>query len=82
MIEVILCMGSSCYSRGNSRALTLLEAAMEREAWQAKVFLKGCVCGGHCSEGPVVTVEGQVYSSVHPDSLIDIVRHHLEGASE
>ena len=51
MVKVTICMGSSCFSRGNSKNLEAVRAWLAAHGRDAEVELKGCRCGGRCGEG-------------------------------
>ncbi|MDZ7793051.1 MAG: hypothetical protein U5P10_04970 [Spirochaetia bacterium] len=40
-VEVELCLGSACYSRGNGEAIDILEEFVHTEALEELVSLKG-----------------------------------------
>jgi NADH:ubiquinone oxidoreductase subunit E len=76
-ITVTICMGSSCFSRGNAAALTRIEDYIETSQLQERVELTGSLCMEDCSQGPNIIIDGTVYSKVHPDCVIDLLHHHL-----
>jgi len=66
MVSITICMGSSCFSRGNKAWLT----ANGREA---EVALKGCRCGNKCAEGPNIWINGTCHSGVTPESVPELL---------
>lgn len=72
-IEIEICMGSSCYSRGNATVLDVLEKYIEQNALSETVQLKGRLCLEECSCGPNITINGKGYSELNPDKVIKIV---------
>ena len=58
LITIELCMGSSCYSRGNRTLVQELNDAIDRRAWTELVQVKGCLCHNACSSGPHVQING------------------------
>ena len=77
VIEVELCLGSSCYSRGNGEVVDTLEDYVRAEALEERVFLKGRLCAGECARGPCITINGKLYTDVRPECVVDLVRHHI-----
>lgn len=79
-LTVRFCMGSSCFSRGNSQALGILKDYLASNDLEDRVELTGALCEGHCKAGPNVTIGDQRYEAVDPSTVIDLVRHHLDAA--
>ncbi len=67
LIEV--CMGSSCFSRGNKRNLELLQEYIRKEQLEETVELRGRLCAGSCKKGPNIMIDGNLYSGVTPSLL-------------
>ena len=82
MIEITLCMGSSCFSRGNAAALQSIEEYMEKKDLSERIILKGEHCMGDCSHGPIISINGKRYTGLHPDGIIDIINHYLEAEND
>lgn len=76
-MDILICMGSSCYSRGNSLALENLEQYIKEESLESSIKLTGALCLGNCTDGPIITIDGKKYQGIHPDCIIDLVKHHL-----
>lgn len=73
MVQVTICMGSSCFSRGNSRNLEAVRAWLAEKGLEANVTLKGCRCGGKCGEGPNIWINEVCTSGVTPDRLPELL---------
>ena len=58
MVSVTICMGSSCFSRGNNRNLEAVRAWLGEHHREAEVELKGCRCGNACAVGPNIWING------------------------
>jgi len=78
MIEVTLCMGSSCFSRGNEAVLRSLEEYMDDKGLRDRIELRGEHCMGDCANGPNIRINGELYQNLHPSGIIEIVSHALE----
>ena len=76
-VVVELCMGSSCFARGNSNALMEIEAFLEEHDMNDAVSLEGYLCLGKCNSGPHVKVNGVEYSAVSAECIIDLIREAL-----
>lgn len=76
-ILVELCMGSSCFSRGNSRTLELIESFIEENDYSDLIKVKGHLCLNQCSSGPIIKINGKDYESINPECVIDLIRDEL-----
>lgn len=76
-VKVELCLGSSCFARGNSEGLAALEAYLEQHHLEDQVDLVGHLCVNACSEGPNVTIDGTTYHHVDSAALIDLLEKAL-----
>jgi len=72
--EIVLCMGSSCFARGNAKTLEVVRRYIEERKLHARIFLKGSRCEEKCSRGPVVQVGSNSYERVTPESVVEILR--------
>ncbi len=68
-VELAICMGSSCFSRGNKRNIKLIKDYVEHHRLGDKVALKGHLCEGLCKDGPNITFDGSVFNAVDADFL-------------
>ncbi len=81
-MTITVCMGSSCFSRGNALNAETVQNLIEKNNIQNKVELRGCLCEGQCKKGPNVRINNTLYSNVSPDSLEDIVLHELSSGNK
>ncbi len=72
-----LCMGSSCYSRGNGSIVERIEQYVAKHSLQDEVMLKGRLCSGNCSAGPCMTIGDRDYTGITPDELGGILNRHM-----
>lgn len=78
-LEVVLCMGSSCFSRGNAANLEAVRRHVAAAGATLQLELRGHLCEGRCSEGPHLLVDGRLYSGVTPGSVRSLLERHLAG---
>lgn len=81
MITVTVCMGSSCFSRGNSAAAEAIQRYIAEKGLQGKVAVRGCLCEGECKSGPNIRVDDTLYANVSVDMAIDIISCRVEALS-
>ncbi len=72
-INITVCLGSSCYARGNEEHLSFIEDYVERYNLDAKVDISGSRCEGRCADGPNITVNGKLYTNIDQDKLKEIL---------
>lgn len=73
--RIVICMGSSCFARGNEGNLSFCEEFLAARGLQDEVDvdLSGSLCTGNCAGGPVVVVNDRVYTRVDRGVMNDIL---------
>ena len=79
MKEIIVCMGSSCFSRGNSRNAEIIKRFLAENGLEDKVSLRGCLCENECKTGPNIKIDGKLFSDINPEGLPLLLKHELCG---
>jgi NADH:ubiquinone oxidoreductase subunit E len=51
-IRINICLGSSCFSRGNKEVVMFVKEYLKKHHLEDKVIFKGARCMGNCSNGP------------------------------
>lgn len=82
MKQITICMGSSCFSRGNNRNLEIIRTWLATHSCEAQVELKGCRCGNNCGEGPNIWIDGVRYQSIHPENISELLESILAQSEE
>jgi len=59
--EIEICLGSSCFSRGNREVVQVIRDYLRKNHLDDKVLLKGARCMDRCSEGPFLTINGKTF---------------------
>ena len=75
--EIIICLGSSCFSRGNKNLLKIIQRFVTHHGLTEKVFFRGDHCFGECSEGPNIKIGGKVFNRVSEDNVQQILQESL-----
>jgi NADH:ubiquinone oxidoreductase subunit E len=75
--EITICMGSSCFSRGNNRMIGIIKEFLKSENLENSIILSGALCEGRCKNGPGITINGKHFDRLTPDSLQDILYENL-----
>ena len=74
-LKIEICMGSSCFSRGNNITLPLLQSLINENNLDAQLELSGSLCSENCTHGPVLVINGKKYHQVHPNAVEDLLLH-------
>lgn len=72
--EIKICMGSSCFARGNDQNLELIETYIKENKLDAKIELTGLRCEGKCALGPNVIIDDQEYNNITKEQVQDILK--------
>ena len=75
--SITICMGSSCFSRGNNRNIEVLQDYLGVRELPPAVELTGHLCQGHCKSGPNITINGKIYHEVDPIVIIGLLNHYV-----
>lgn len=78
-IQIKVCMGSSCFSRGNNKNIEIIENFIRenKNNLHADIGLVGSLCLNKCSKGPVMIVNGKEYRQVTPENVLDILKYYI-----
>ena len=73
--KIVICMGSSCFARGNEKNLAACEEFLSARGLkdEVDVDLGASLCTGNCADGPIVVVDGKIYKHVDPLVMRDIL---------
>lgn len=70
---ITICMGSSCFSRGNKQVLQIIKEYLAEKDLAAHILFKGSHCMKTCEHGPVVQINGVTHQQVDPSNISDIL---------
>ncbi len=77
--RIKICMGSSCFRRGNRMNLEFIEAYLEEHGYTAEVELVGSRCEEKCRKGPNLEINGRMYHEVSQEMLVDLLDQVIGG---
>lgn len=72
--EIKVCMGSSCFARGNLENLNYIENYLRENSIDANVELVGALCEEKCASGPHIYIDGKNYDEVNQEKLDEILQ--------
>jgi NADH:ubiquinone oxidoreductase subunit E len=75
---ITICMGSSCFSRGNNKILNIVKKFLADHNLEESVFFRGELCAGNCEIGPVLKIDDNDYATVDPNSVYDLLADYFD----
>jgi NADH:ubiquinone oxidoreductase subunit E len=76
-VELEICLGSSCFSRGNRDVVQYIKEYLKKNHLDDKVVFKGARCLGHCSNGPNLVINGKIIEGVSLNMTEKILAEYL-----
>ncbi len=73
-VEIVVCYGTSCFARGNSENLAILNTYAQGAGVHATVSLTGKLCQGQCMDGPNLSICGKLYHGVTAARLRELLQ--------
>ena len=73
MTVIKICLGSSCYVRGNDKMLIFLEDYIRQNNKKAKIELVACRCANLCQDGPSIFIDDKKYCHPTQEELVEIL---------
>ena len=79
---ISVCLGTACYVKGADKILAALEERLGIASGECTpdgfFSIESCRCLGACGLAPVMTVDGEVYGKVTPESAVEIIDSYYE----
>ena len=79
--KIVICMGSSCFARGNREHLELIENYLHGNKLIADVRFSGCRCRGECGRGPNIEINGTLHHEIDTGTLLDLLEYYFSGVN-
>lgn len=77
MVEVVICVGSSCHMKGSYRVVeTFKEMAIEHKVID-NISIKASFCMKNCVDGISTSVDGKLISGVNVKNASDKFLEHI-----
>lgn len=77
-IDISICMGSSCYPRGNRETLEKLKVHISENNLSEQIIMKGNLCEGMCKDGPNIRINGVIYHDIDYYSVLKVIAEIME----
>ncbi|MFW5656782.1 MAG: (2Fe-2S) ferredoxin domain-containing protein [Bacteroidota bacterium] len=79
-VEMRLCLGSSCYSRGNNEVLEVVKDYIDQNELSDKVDFRGHLCKGNCNHGPNFSILNNQYNEVSISNITLILEDFFKSS--
>jgi NADH:ubiquinone oxidoreductase subunit E len=74
---IVICLGSSCFARGNNALIKKIQHYLEMKGLHDKVNFKGDHCFNNCSEGPNILIGQRMFSAIDENNIEEILDEGL-----
>ncbi|MGE0078052.1 MAG: NAD(P)H-dependent oxidoreductase subunit E [Bacteroidales bacterium] len=71
--KIVICLGSSCYNRGNQQVLEVIKKYLNDNNLKDKVDFRGQLCSGNCAQGPVLHINDKTYKEIDENIAIRLL---------
>ncbi|MFZ4740429.1 MAG: (2Fe-2S) ferredoxin domain-containing protein [Bacteroidales bacterium] len=71
--EIIICLGSSCFARGNKQTVKIIGDYIKKNNLENEVFFHGNHCFGKCDKGPFVKIDGIIHENINSENILIIL---------
>jgi len=78
MDKITVCMGSSCFGKGNHATAEAVTQFIEEHKLEDKIEVSGCLCSGHCAKGPNIMVNDKLITGISDQSVCAVIAQELE----
>ncbi len=77
-MDITICLGSSCFTRGNDETMKAIQNYLEETGIKDKVNFKGELCSCNCKSGPNLKINEKTYHNITPTLAISILKEYFE----
>ena len=63
-IEMQICLGSSCFSRGNRDVVAFIRDYLKKNHLEDKIIFKGARCMNLCNSGPNLKINDRIIEGI------------------
>lgn len=76
--SIVICQGSSCFSRGNKQNLALIQKFLKAHELDVDVSFKGQLCTGKCNESPIIIIDNKTFTNVNEVRMLTLLKTHFK----
>jgi len=78
MDTITICLGSSCFARGNKFSLEAIKDFLSEHQLEDQVVFKGELCTQNCNIGPNMKICDCLHSDLDEQKVRDILTKHFK----
>lgn len=75
--EITICLGSSCFARGNKKLLSIIQKFLIEKQLTEKVNFHGDHCFDNCQGGPNLKIGNKLFSEITEKNVTGILEKML-----
>ena len=72
-VYITVCLGSSCFARGNEEHLEYIENYVAEHNLDAVIDISGSRCEGKCADGPNILINGVLHNNITSEKLKNLL---------
>lgn len=72
-VDIQICLGSSCFSRGNKLLVKVIEQYLNENNLRHLVHFHGAHCFSSCDKGPLMHINGKEYQELDEEKVLAIL---------
>ena len=76
-VEIVICLGSSCFPRGNKHMVKVVDDWLKEKRLKDKVNFHGAHCFSECVNGPVLKIADRIYLQVDTEKVIKVLSEYF-----
>lgn len=75
--EIRICLGSSCFARGNQNLVHQIKDFLRRKQLEDQVVFKGARCFNACKNGPVMQIGDRLFDHLDQRNIEELLISEL-----
>ncbi|MBK3517400.1 (2Fe-2S) ferredoxin domain-containing protein [Carboxylicivirga marina] len=79
--KILICLGSSCHSRGNADNLKIIKDFLKERQIESRIDFRGHLCNEMCKRGPVIEIDDIVFEGITQSNINSILSNHFDKAA-
>jgi NADH:ubiquinone oxidoreductase subunit E len=82
-LELVVCMGSACFARGNARTLEMIQRHLAENGLAEAIQVRGTLCQDRCRQGPNLTLQAEgeapeCFCGLEPAAFVEALSEAIE----
>ncbi len=77
MVSIEVCVGSSCHLKGAHDVIEAFNSEIKHHGLGKEVFLTGAFCLGKCLNGVTISIDGELFLGVTPETVPEIFQNRV-----